>query len=110
MTNQKLQLIINGYNNLENDVETRISQKLPISSILFLIYVNKIFEQVEKELSEIVFLSFVDDLGFVASKMLIKEIARALRKVGNRVVKWGQKNAITYNTSKIKLVLFFCIR
>lgn len=52
------------------------------------------------------FLSFVNDLGFVALETLVKEIAKALGEIGNLVVKQGQKNAVIYNMGKIELVLF----
>ena len=60
-----------------------------VSLILFLIYDSRVFEQVKKELPEIMSLLFIDNLGFVASGTLVKEIAKALRKVGNLVVEWG---------------------
>ena len=106
LTNRKLQLVIDGHNNPEKDVETGIPQGSPVSPILFLIYISGIFEQVEKELPEIVSLSFVDDLGFIASGTSVKEIAKALGKVGNLVVKWGRRHAVTYDMAKTKLVLF----
>ena len=51
-------------------------------------------------------LSFVDDLGFIASGSSIKEITKDLEKVGNLIVEWGSKNAVTYDTVKTELVLF----
>ena len=86
LINQKLQLVIDGHNNPKNEIETGIPQGLPVSPILFLIYINVVFEQVEKKLPEIVSLSFVDNLGFIASETLVKEIAKALKKVGNLIV------------------------
>ena len=64
----------------------------------------------EKKLSEIVFLSFVDDLSFIASKTSVKEIAKALKKVSNLIVEFEERNAVTYNTAKTKLILFSHIR
>lgn len=62
----------------------------------------------EKEFFKIlVSLSFVDDLEFIASGTSVKEIAKALGKVSNLVVEWGRRNAVTYNTAKTELVLFF---
>ena len=98
--------MIDGHNNPEKDVETGIPQGSPVSPILFLIYISGVFEQVEKELPEIVSLSFVDDLGFIASGTSVKEIAKALEKVGNLIVEWGGRNAVTYDTAKTELVLF----
>lgn len=51
-------------------------------------------------------LPFIDDLGFIASGSLVKEIVKALEKIAKEVIEWGRLNAITYNTSKTEAVLF----
>lgn len=48
---------------------------------------------------------FVDDLSFIASEMSVKKIAKLLRKVGNLIVEWEQKNVVTYNMAKTKQCL-----
>ena len=86
LTNKWIELVIDRYINPKYKVETRIPQRLLVSLILFLIYDSGVFEQVKKELSEIISLLFIDNLDFVASGTSVKEIAKALRKVGNLVV------------------------
>ena len=86
LTDRKLQLVIDGHNNQEKEVETGIPQGSPVSPILFLIYISGVFEQVEKELPGIVSLLFVDDLGFIASGISVKEMAKTLEKVGRIVL------------------------
>lgn len=49
LINGKLQLMIDGQNNQEKEVETGIPQGSPVSPILFLVYISGVFEQVEKE-------------------------------------------------------------
>ena len=78
--------------------------------ILFLIYIRRIFEQVEREFPEIVSLLLIDNLAFIALKMSINNIVKVYGKVNNLVVEWRQKNAVIYNTAKTKLVLFSCAR
>lgn len=51
-------------------------------------------------------LMFVDDLGFIASGLFVKEIADTLEKVSKVVLQWGKENAVTYDTGKTELVLF----
>ena len=51
-------------------------------------------------------LSFVDDLGFIASGNSVKEIVKALEKVAKEVIEWGRLNAVTYDMSKTEAVLF----
>ena len=58
-------------------------------------------------MSGIVFLLFDNDLGFIVSGILVKEMAKILKKIERIVLKWGEKNAVTYDITKTKLVLFF---
>lgn len=107
LTDQKLELVIDGHNHQEKDVETGIPQGSPASPILFLLYISGVFEQVERQLPEVMSLSFVDDLGFIASGKSIKEISNTLEKVGKIVLKWGEENAVTYDTAITELIFIF---
>ena len=51
-------------------------------------------------------LSFIDDLGSIASGSSVKEVGKALEKVAKTVIEWGIRNAVTYDTSKTEAVLF----
>lgn len=48
--------------------------------ILFLIYIHKIFKQVEKKLLKLILLSFIDNLRFIILEILIKKIVNTLKK------------------------------
>lgn len=43
---QKVQLIINGYNNKEQDIKTKILQGSLVLPILFFIYISGVFDKV----------------------------------------------------------------
>ena len=83
-----------------------ILQGSPVSTILFLIYISRIFDKVTKFNSEVMSLSFVDDLGFVASRYLVKRLAKALGRVAKMVLEWRKYNVVTYDITKIEAVLF----
>lgn len=51
-------------------------------------------------------LSFIDDIGFIASGNSVKEVGKAHEKVAETVIEWGAESAVTYDTSKTKAVLF----
>lgn len=51
-------------------------------------------------------LSFVDDLGFIASDSSVKELVKTLENVAKEVIKLGRLNIVTYDTSKTEAVLF----
>lgn len=62
-------------------METGIPQGSPVSLILFLIYISAVFNKVSKTSSLITSLSFIDDLGFIASSSTIKEKVEVLERV-----------------------------
>ena len=51
-------------------------------------------------------LLFVDDLGFITSGYLIKEITKALEKVAQTVIQWGKSSAVTYDIAKTEIPIF----
>lgn len=57
-------------------------------------------------------LLFFDDLGFIAFRVLIKEIAKTLEKIEKIVLEWGEKNAVIYDMTKTEQVLlsYICHR
>lgn len=81
MTNQKVQLIINKYENREKEIEIVILQSSLVSLILLLMYISKVFEKVTKTYFLVISLSFIDNLGFIDSGSLVKEVEKALQKV-----------------------------
>lgn len=86
LIDRKIQLVIDGHDNKERTIETGIPQGSPVSSILFLIYISGVFDNVSKTSPDIMSLSFVDDLGFIASGYSVKEIVQALEKVAQTVI------------------------
>lgn len=98
--------MIDGCENQERKIETGIPQGSPVSPILFLIYVSWVFYKVQDITPSVTSLSFVDDLGFVASGNSVKEIGKILQEVAKTVLEWGTLNAVTCDTAKTEAVLF----
>lgn len=96
-THRKIQIVINGHKNEEKKIETEIPQGLPVSPILFLIYISGVLASVSESCSLITFLLFVDGFGFIASGSLFKNIALILKKVATTVLQWCKANAVTYD-------------
>lgn len=71
-----------------------------------MIYISGVFVKIQSELPTVLSLSFVDDLGFIATGRSPKEIANTLEKVSQVALQWGRENAVTYDTAKTELVLF----
>lgn len=72
-TNRKIQLVINKHDNKEREIKTCILQELPVSLILFLIYISRVFYKLRKNNPAVISLLFVDDLGFIAFGTLVKK-------------------------------------
>ena len=50
----------------------------------------------------------MDALGFIASGISVKEIAKALEKVGRLILEWRGKNMVTYDTQNRACFIFSC--
>ena len=95
LTDRIVQLVIDGHNNDEKEIETGIPQGSPVSPILFLIYISSVFNKVLETSPSVTSLSFVDDLGFIASGSSVNEIVKTLENVAKAVLEWGRLNAVT---------------
>ena len=87
LMDKKVEIVIDGHINPENRVEIGIPQGLPVSPILFLIYISRVFDVVKKESPETTSLSFMDKLRFLANGNLIQEVAASLEKIGEIVIR-----------------------
>ena len=74
LIHRKIQLVIDGHENKEREIKTGIPQGSPVSPILFLIYISGVFDTVTEASPSVISLSFIDDLGFIASGSLVKEV------------------------------------
>ena len=74
--------------------------------ILFLIYISEVFDKVSEANLLVKMLSFINDLGFIASVSSVKEVVKTLEEVTQTVLECGMLNVVTYDTSKTEVVLF----
>lgn len=75
--------------------------------ILFLIYISEVFNLVSEFHLSIIVFSFVDDLRFISSESLIKNITFTLEKIAKMILQWGKTNAVIYNIVNTEAILFF---
>ncbi len=106
LTDRKIQIVIDGHENKEREIEIGIPQGSPASPFLFLIYISGVFDSVSESCPLVTSLSFVDDLGFIASGPSVKKIALTLENVAKTVLQWGKTNAVTYDTAKTEAIIF----
>ena len=106
LTDRGVKLVIDGYTNPKQKIETGIPQGSPVSPILFIIYISGMFSQIEERLPGVTCVSFVDDLGFLTSGRSISIVGKLLEKAGKIALEWGGNNSVTYDMSKTEVVLF----
>ena len=80
MSEQIIRLILDDFFCSEQQTNNKLSQNSLISFILFMIYINEVFESIEREISEAHAFFFVNDIEIVISRSLIKQICDRLQK------------------------------
>ena len=75
-------------------------------SIFFLIYISGVFDAVAENNPTVTSLSFVEDLKSIVFGISVKNIFQTLDTIASIVLHWGNINTVTYDTSKIEVVLF----
>ena len=106
LTDRSVELVIDGFTNPRQKIESGIPQGSPVSPILFLIYISGVFSVVEEQLPNVTCLSFVDDLEFITADRSVSKIAKTLEKAGHIVLEWGANNAVKYDLSKTEAFFF----
>lgn len=66
---------------------TEILLKLLIFSIMFLIYISKMFLQIKEKLLNILYILFVNDLDFLIYSFFINIVGKFLEKASKIVLK-----------------------
>lgn len=106
MINRYIKLVINRYTNPKQKVKTKILQKLLIYPITFLIYIKRVFFQIEEKLPKVIYMSFVDNLEFLIYDCSNSKVARLLKKTKKVSLKWRASNSVIYIMCKTKIILF----
>lgn len=106
LTIQKIQLVIDAHDNKKRKIKAGICQNSLVLPIFILIYISRVFNKVSETSVLVIFLSFVNDLEFIALSSSIKKIVKTLDKVAKTICQLGTLNEVTYNISKTETVLF----
>ncbi len=101
-----MELVINEFTNSRQKVKSGMPQRLSVSSILFLIYISRECAIVGKQLPNITYELFINDLGFIIAERFISKIAKTLKKVTHILFEWGTNNAVIYDMSRMEIILF----
>lgn len=110
LTDRWVELLIESYINPKYKTETRISKKSLVFPILFLIYIKEIFPEIKFWLPQVTCLFFFIYQGLLITGHSIIKIIKIIKKIGKITFKWKMHNAVTYNISKNKAILFFKVK
>jgi len=90
------------------DVGTGVPQGLPVSPVLFVIYLSGLFDQVEKEQEKCGSegISFVDDVAWVVEGEDVGECTQRLERCAAETTIWAKKNACLFDIEKTEAMLF----
>jgi Reverse transcriptase (RNA-dependent DNA polymerase) len=86
LSKRRVQLVINRYTCPIRDIITGVPQGFSVSPILFIIYLNGVFNSIEARIPEITALSFADDIALLAPEKTIKEIQESLAIAGEEAI------------------------
>jgi hypothetical protein len=91
-------------------VEAGISQGSPVSPILFAIYTSGLIKWVEMRISGIEGLSFVDDVGWMATGCDVSQVVRILESCARESIYCAERRELIFDTAKTEAALFTCRR
>ena len=81
MSEQIIRLMLDDFLCSEQQTNNELSQNSLVSLIFFIIYINKVFENIKKEISEAHAFFFADDIEIMISRSSVKQICDRLQKV-----------------------------
>jgi hypothetical protein len=108
LSDQTVEMVIEGNVMERRPEEAGIPQGSPVSPILFAIYTSGLVKWVEERLSGIEGLSFVDDVGWMATGSDVSQVVRKLESCARESIDWVEKRELEFDTTKTEAGLFTC--
>ena len=101
-----VEMIIEGNAMESHPVEAGVPQGSPVSAILFAIYTSELIKWAEVYITEAEGLSFVDDLGWVATGSHVNHVITILERCAAKSIEWATRRGLQFDTAKIEAALF----
>jgi hypothetical protein len=105
-----VEMIIEGNTVERHPVEAGVPQRSPVSPILFAIYTSGLIKWVEEYVLEAEGLSFVDDLGRVATGCDVNLLVPIFERSAAKSIEWASRRGLQLDTAKMEAALFTCSR
>jgi len=100
-----VKMVIEGNVVESHPVEAGLPQGSPVSPILFAIHTTALIKWVEVR-AQAEGLSFVDDLGWVATGKDVNQVVERLEACAARSIKWASRWDLQFDTAKTEAALF----
>jgi hypothetical protein len=106
LTDRTVEMVIEGNVMQRQPVEAGIPQGSPASPILFAIYTLGRMKWVEERVSGVEGLTFVDDVGWVATGGVVNEVIMKLDACARASNDWANTRGLAFNTATTEAALF----
>jgi len=106
VSERTVEMIIEGNAMERHPVEAGVWQGSPVSPILFAIYTSGLIKWLEEYVSEAEGLSFVDDLGSVATGSDVNNVLSILERCAATSILWASRRGLQFDTAKTEAALF----
>lgn len=107
MSNRSVQMVIGGDEQQPIDATSGLPQGSPISPLLFALYMSGLHRFMDQHARETVTLSFVDDsdVTFLVAATSVRTVSSMLERASRLAIRWGEKNASSFETGKTEAIL-----
>ena len=106
MSDRRVELVLDGETGDENPVDTGVLQGSPAAPILFVTYLSRIFNEVERTATDISGLSFVDDIGCWVEGKNAEEVAGKFPLAAGVAIEWAGKDGVAFDHGKMEAAIF----
>jgi len=108
-SDRTVEMVIEGNVLQSHPVEVGVPQASPVSPILVAIHTAELMKWVEERVQP-EGLSFVDNLGWIATRNDVNQVVRKLETCAAESMKWASRRDLQFDTAKTETALFTCRR
>jgi hypothetical protein len=105
LSERTVEMVIEGNAMDRHPVEAGVLQGSPVSPILFAIYTSGLIKWVE-EYASAEELSFVDDLGLVATGRDVNQVGTIRERCAGKSIEWASRRGLQFDTAQMEAALF----
>jgi len=105
LSERTVELVIEGNVLQSHPVEAGVPQGSPVSPILFAIHTAGLIKWVEERV-QAEGLSYVDDLGWVATGKEVNQVVEKLEACAAESIEWASRRYLQFDTAKTEVALF----